>query len=126
VALVAVLVSLSSFLLLLSTERPSAVWRRGRAYHIARRVVDSQTPGLLQLGRSGCPCLNLPDDPVPFLGRDVAERAGGRFPSMMLTVLGVVGIFRLVGRMVETSLYTKQDTKPARKRRLAWEHGSPR
>jgi hypothetical protein len=54
---------------------------------------------------------------IPFIFSDTMWRngAGGSIPSMIAYVLGVVGIFRLVGGMVEASLYTKPDTKAGTK-----------
>jgi hypothetical protein len=64
--------------------------------NIARRVFDSKTPGLLQLGTVWLPLPHLLM--IPFLiSNDLWQRgAGGSIPSMVGYVLGVVGIFRLV------------------------------
>jgi len=64
--------------------------------NIARRVFDSKTPGLLQLGTVWLPLPHLLM--IPFLiSKDLWQRgAGGSIPSMIAYVLGVVGIFRLV------------------------------
>src|SRR5437762_394715 len=64
--------------------------------NIARRVFDSLTPGLLQLGTVWLPLPHLLM--IPFLFSDWAWRtgAGGSVPSMIAYVLGTVGIFRLV------------------------------
>src|ERR1700746_1263221 len=64
--------------------------------HIARRVFDSRTPGLLQLGTV---CLRLPHLlMIPFLLLNWMWRSGlgGSIPSMVAYVAGAVGIFRLV------------------------------
>jgi hypothetical protein len=63
--------------------------------NIARRVFDSKTPGLLQLGTVWLPLPHLLM--IPFL---VSERmwqqgVGGSIPSMGAYVLAVLGIFRL-------------------------------
>ena len=115
VALVAVLVSLSSFLYYFQRSDLLLYGDAVAHINIARRVVDSQTPGLLQLGTVWLPLPHLLM--IPFIFSDAMWRngAGGSIPSMIAYVLGVVGIFRLVGGMVETSLYTKQDTKPGTK-----------
>lgn len=65
--------------------------------NIARRVIDSRTPGLLQLGTVWLPLPHLLM--VPFLFSDVAWQTGiaGAIPSMCAYVLGTVGVFRLVG-----------------------------
>ena len=64
--------------------------------NIARRVFDSRTPGLLQLGTVWLPLPHLLM--LPFLISDWAWRTGvgGSIPSMVAYVLGAAGIFRLV------------------------------
>ena len=63
--------------------------------NIARRVFDSRTPGLLQLGTVWLPLPHLLM--IPFLVSMKMWRsgAGGSIPSMVAYVFGVVGIFRL-------------------------------
>jgi uncharacterized membrane protein len=64
--------------------------------NIARRVFDSKTPGLLQLGTVWLPLPHLLM--IPFLiSNDLWQRgAGGSIPSMAAYVFGVIGMFRLV------------------------------
>ncbi len=64
--------------------------------NIARRVFDSRTPGLLQLGTVWLPLPHLLM--VPFLVPNLLWQTGigGSIPSMVAYVLGVAGIFRLV------------------------------
>lgn len=64
--------------------------------NIARRVFDSKTPGLLQLGTVWLPLPHLLM--IPFLVSDELWRsgAGGSMPSLIAYVLGVIGIFRLI------------------------------
>ena len=64
--------------------------------NIARRVFDSRTPGLLQLGTVWLPLPHLLM--IPFLISDKLWRtgAGGSIPSMIAYVFSVVGMFRLV------------------------------
>src|SRR5580704_17676353 len=64
--------------------------------NIARRVIDSRTPGLLQLGTVWLPLPHLLM--IPFLLSDAAWVTGvaGAIPSMVAFVLGTVGVFRLV------------------------------
>jgi len=64
--------------------------------NIARRVFDSRTPGLLQLGTVWLPLPHLLM--IPFLLSDGMWQSGvgGSIPSMAAYVFGVVGIFRLV------------------------------
>jgi hypothetical protein len=63
--------------------------------NIARRVFDSRTPGLLQLGTVWLPLQHLLM--IPFLVSMNLWRsgAGGSIPSMAAYVFGVVGVFRL-------------------------------
>lgn len=63
---------------------------------IARRVIDSRTPGLLQLGTVWLPLPHLLM--VPFLFSNAAWQTGiaGSIPSMCAYVFGTTGIFRLV------------------------------
>jgi hypothetical protein len=64
--------------------------------NIARRVFDSKTPGLLQLGTVWLPLPHLLM--VPFLlSHQMWQRGvGGSIPSMVAYVFAVLGIFRLV------------------------------
>lgn len=83
--------------------------------NIARRVIDSQTPGLLQLGTVWLPLPHLLM--IPFLLSDAAWRTGiaGSLPSMCAYVFGTVGIFRLVRTALSSS--EQPDTAP---RLAAW------
>ncbi len=71
--------------------------------NIARRVFDSRTPGLLQLGTVWLPLPHLLM--VPFLLSDWAWQTGvgGSLPSMAAFVLGAVGIFRLLRGTIRPS-----------------------
>src|SRR3982074_1696032 len=62
--------------------------------NIARRVFDSRTPGLLQLGTVWLPLPHLLM--VPFLLSNWMWKTGGggSIPSMAAYVLGTIGIFR--------------------------------
>ena len=64
--------------------------------NIARRVFDSKTPGLLQLGTVWLPLPHLLM--IPFLISNEMWRrgVGGSIPSMVAYVFGVIGMFRLV------------------------------
>jgi hypothetical protein len=64
--------------------------------NIARRVFDSKTPGLLQLGTVWLPLPHLLMIPFLMSGEMWRRGVGGSMPSMIAYVLGVVGIFRLV------------------------------
>jgi len=64
--------------------------------NIARRIFDSRTPGLLQLGTVWLPLPHLLI--APFIASMAAWRsgAGGSIPSIVSYVLACVGLFRLV------------------------------
>ena len=64
--------------------------------NIARRVIDSRTPGLLQLGTVWLPLPHLLM--LPFLISKWMWRTGigGSIPSMLAYVFSVTGIFRLI------------------------------
>lgn len=64
--------------------------------NIARRVFDSRTPGLQQLGTVWLPLQHLLT--IPFIISDAgwSSGVGGAIPSMAAFVLGALGIFRLV------------------------------
>src|SRR3982074_575672 len=83
--------------------------------NIARRVFDSQTPGLLQLGTVWLPLPHLLM--TPFLVSDWMWRSGvgGSIPSMVAYVLGVMGIFRLTRDMMANHEGTR-----SRARLAAW------
>ena len=87
--------------------------------NIARRVFDSQTPGLLQLGTVWLPLPHLLM--IPFLLSDWMWQSGvgGSIPSMIAYVLGAVGIFRLTRRVLRSA----ERTRP---RECGWRRGLPR
>jgi hypothetical protein len=64
--------------------------------HIARRVFDSRTPGLFQLGTVWLPLPHLLD--IPFIVNDRLWQTGlgGSIPSMIAYLVGALGVFRLV------------------------------
>jgi len=63
--------------------------------NIARRVFDSKTPGLLQLGTVWLPLQHLLMIPFLISMNMWRSGAGGSIPSMAAYVFGVVGMFRL-------------------------------
>lgn len=64
--------------------------------NIARHIVDSRTPGILEFGTVWLPLPHLIT--IPFVMNDWMWRTGvgGSIPSMIAYVFGVLGIFRLV------------------------------
>jgi len=71
--------------------------------NIARRVFDSKTPGLLQLGTVWLPLPHLLMIPFLILNRMWQSGAGGSIPSMAAYVFSVIGIFRLVRGVLSRS-----------------------
>jgi hypothetical protein len=71
--------------------------------NIARRVIDSRTPGLLQLGTVWLPLPHLLM--LPFLISKWMWRTGigGSIPSLFAYVLSVTGIFRLMRTILPSS-----------------------
>lgn len=71
--------------------------------NIARRVFDSRTPGLLQLGTVWLPLPHLLM--IPFLLSTSLWQTGigGSIPSMVAYVFGTIGIFRLVRGALDSS-----------------------
>ncbi len=71
--------------------------------NIARRVFDSRTPGLKQLGTVWLPLPHLLI--LPFVVSDWSWQTGfgGSWPSMVAYVAAVIGIFRLVRDGVESA-----------------------
>src|SRR5208282_5236100 len=96
VAGIAVLVSLYSFFYYLQRSDLLLYGDAVAHINIARRVFDSQTPGLLQLGTVWLPLPHLLM--IPFIWSKTLWQngSGGSIPSMVAYVFGVVGIFRLV------------------------------
>lgn len=70
--------------------------------NIARRVFDSQTPGLLQLGTVWLPLPHILM--IPFVWSDEMWQTGlgGSIPSMVAYVFAVVGIFRITRRLLQS------------------------
>src|SRR5438094_8893491 len=95
-ALIAACVSVAAFLFYFQ-HRCILLYGDAVAHiNIARRVFDSRTPGLLQLGTVWLPLPHLLM--IPFLFSAWAWRTGvgASVPSMIAYVLGTIGIFRLV------------------------------
>ena len=98
-ASVAVLAACVSVVAFLISYRNGAVLLYGDAVahiNIARRVFDSRTPGLLQLGTVWLPLPHLIMMPLVVSNWAWQTGIGGSLPSMSAYVFSVVGIFRLV------------------------------
>src|ERR1700736_1443665 len=61
--------------------------------NIARRIFDSKTPGLLQLGTVWLPLPHLLMIPFLISGEMWRRGIGGSIPSMAAYVFGVIGMF---------------------------------
>jgi len=83
--------------------------------NIARRVFDSRTPGLLQLGTVWLPLPHFLITPFILSMSSWSTGLGGSVPSLAAYVAAVVGLFRLV----RTSL-ASGPTLDARARLTAW------
>ena len=117
-ALVAALATAASLVAFLVYFRRGEILLYGDAVahiSIARRVFDSQTPGLLQLGTVWLPLPHLLM--IPFIWSDAMWQSGvgGSIPSLICYVLGVVGIFRLVRGVLGVQRGPSNPT-----RRAAW------
>jgi hypothetical protein len=76
--------------------------------NIARRVFDSRTPGLLQLGTVWLPLPHLLIMPFIVSTKMWQNGSGGSIPSMAGYVFGVLGIFHLVrGVLMRAALSPK-------------------
>ena len=107
VAGLAVLASLGSFFYYL--QRGDILLHGDATAHIniARRVFDSLTPGLLQLGTVWLPLPHLLMIPFIFPNKMWQSGIGGSIPSMIAYVFGVVGIFRLVRGLLQSDSRTE-------------------
>jgi len=112
VAAVAVLVSLFSFLYYFQQSDLLLYGDAVAHINIARRVFDSQTPGLLQLGTVWLPLPHLLMIPFIWSNSMWQSGLGGSIPSMIAYVLGVMGIFRLVRGVLQAGLLAEPGTEP--------------
>jgi uncharacterized membrane protein (Fun14 family) len=114
VAAVAVLISVFSFLYYFQQGDLLLYGDAVAHINIARRVFDSQTPGLLQLGTVWLPLPHLLM--IPFIWSNAMWQSGlgGSIPSMIAYVLGVMGIFRLVRGTLEAGLLEESGTEPGK------------
>jgi hypothetical protein len=71
--------------------------------YIARRVFDSQTPGLLGLGTVWLPLPHLLDIPFIINDRMWQTGLGASIPSMVAYAAGALGVFRLVRGLASRS-----------------------
>jgi hypothetical protein len=71
--------------------------------NIARRVFDSRSPSLFQLGTVWLPLPHLLDIPFVVNGRMWQTGLGASIPSMAAYVAGALGVYRLVNGLVSRS-----------------------
>jgi hypothetical protein len=99
------LIALASITLLLSLSALAFYYHRGAILlygdavahiNIARRIFDSRTPGLFQLGTVWLPLPHLLDAPFIVNGWLWRTGVGASIPSMLAYVAGTLGVFRLV------------------------------
>jgi hypothetical protein len=88
--------------------------------NIARRVFDSRTPSLKQLGTVWLPLPHLMM--MPFVVSDWAWQTGfgGSLPSMIAYVAGVMGMFRLVRDGLFQFVANAEPLQLGRARAAAW------
>ena len=93
---IAAAISIGAFLYFLRQDQLTLFGDAVAHMNIARRVIDSRTPGPLQLGTVWLPLPHLLM--LPFVASRSLWQTGmaGSFPSMLAYVFSVVGIFRLV------------------------------
>ena len=116
----AIFVSVFSFLVY---NRNNEVLLYGDAVahiNIARRVFDSRTPGLLQLGTVWLPLPHLLILPFVVSNKMWQSGLGGSIPSMAGFVLGVLGIFRLVRSALTSEGEMNPIANDGVARTLAW------
>src|SRR5947209_13670143 len=95
-ALIAACVSVAAFLFYFQ-HRCILLYGDAVAHiNIARRVFDSRTPGLLQLGTVWLPLPHLLMIPFLFSNWMWKTGVGGSIPSMTAYVFGTLGVFRLL------------------------------
>lgn len=105
VAQIAVAISVISFFYCLQHDYLLLYGDAVAHINIARRVFDSRTPGLLQLGTVWLPLPHLLMLPFLIWRKMWQTGIGGSIPSLAAYVLSVVGIYRLV----ETALSAQSD-----------------
>ena len=69
---------------------------------IARRIVDNNMPGLVQLGSPWLPLPHLLMVPLVWKMEWWQDGMAGAWPSMVCFVIGVMGVYRLARRMMPT------------------------
>jgi hypothetical protein len=113
VGMLAAWVSIGSFFYYLRRDEILMLGDSVAHINIARRVFDSLNPGLAQLGTVWLPLPHLLM--VPFLLSDKMWQSGigGSIPSMVAYVFGVVGLFRLVGILLQATSLAQPKTQLA-------------
>ena len=94
-AILASLISLASFLYFYSHDKILLYGDAVAHINIARRVFDSQFPGLAQLGTVWLPLPHLLMIPFIVNDRMWSSGVGGSVPSLIAFVLGAVGVAKI-------------------------------
>ncbi|SRR5579871_986998 len=115
VAQIAICISVLSFFYYLSRGEILLYGDVFGHINIARRIFDSRTPGLLQLGTVWLPLAHLLMLPFVISDRMWQTGIGGSIPSIFAYIFAVVGIFRLTKTALSRSM---EPDAPAR--RAAW------
>jgi len=113
VGMLAAWVSIGSFFYYLRRDEILMLGDSVAHINIARRVFDSLNPGLAQLGTVWLPLPHLLMIPFLLSDRMWQSGIGGSIPSMVAYVFGVVGIFRLVGILLEATGLPRPETQLA-------------
>ena len=100
VGLLAAMVSFTALLYFLQRDLILIYGDAEGHINIARRIFDSRTPGLLQIGTVWLPLPHLLILPFVVNLRLWSTAVGGSIPSMIAYIFGAMGIFRLVRRLV--------------------------
>jgi hypothetical protein len=113
VGMLAAWVSIGSFFYYLRRDEILMLGDSVAHINIARRVFDSLNPGFAQLGTVWLPLPHLLM--IPFLLSDKMWQSGigGSIPSMVAYVFGVVGVFRLVGILLQATSIAQPKTRLA-------------
>jgi hypothetical protein len=100
VGLLAAMVSFTALLYFLQRDLILIYGDAEGHINIARRIFDSRTPGLLQIGTVWLPLPHLLILPFVVNQRLWTTAVGGSIPSMIAYIFGAIGIFRLVRGLV--------------------------
>jgi hypothetical protein len=107
---IAAAISIATFLYFLRQDQVVLFGDAVAHMNIARRVIDSRTPGPLQLGTVWLPLPHLLMLPFVAFRWLWQTGIGGSFPSMLAYVFSTLGIFRLVRTVLPDAAGSKVRT----------------